>query len=109
VADRRIRHQAFDVALSDRRERAEHPSMNTEAFRPSARRDAGNLWITAEIQTEGRGRRGRTWVTTAAIFAASLLLIDPASPEISATISFVAGVALHQAVIDAAGRLSPTD
>jgi BirA family biotin operon repressor/biotin-[acetyl-CoA-carboxylase] ligase len=59
--------------------------------------------VTAGEQTEGRGRRGRGWTTGGGNLAASLLLIDPAEPALSATISFVAGVALHQAAVDCAG------
>jgi BirA family biotin operon repressor/biotin-[acetyl-CoA-carboxylase] ligase len=59
--------------------------------------------VTAGEQTEGRGRRGRGWTTGGGNLAASLLLVDPAEPALAATISFVAGVALHQAAIDCAG------
>ena len=40
--------------------------------------DAGPLWVTAGEQTEGRGRRGRAWMTGGGNLAASLLLVDPA-------------------------------
>jgi BirA family transcriptional regulator, biotin operon repressor / biotin---[acetyl-CoA-carboxylase] ligase len=79
------------------------PSTNSTAF-ASARDDAATgLWVTAAIQTAGRGRRGRPWESGPGNLAASLLLIDPAPAELVATISFVAGVALHQAVVDLAG------
>lgn len=64
---------------------------------------AGGLWVTADIQTEGRGRRGRSWTTERGNLAASLLLLDPAEPAIAASVSFVAGLALHQTIIDLAG------
>ena len=79
------------------------PSTNNEAFSRARTGEPGDLWITAEEQTAGRGRRGRAWVSAAGNLAASLLLLEPAPPETVATISFVAGVALHQAVIDLAG------
>ncbi len=79
------------------------PSTNTAAFAAALAGSAGGLWVTAEEQTAGRGRRGRTWFTGRGNLAASLLLIDPAPPAVAATISFVAGVALHQAVVDIAG------
>src|SRR5690348_11989759 len=87
------RHEAFDSL----------PSTNSEAFARARDGAASGLWITAAVQTAGRGRRGRPWQTEAGNLAASLLLVDPAAPEAVATISFVAGVALHQAVIDLAG------
>lgn len=88
-----FRRQAHDVL----------PSTNAEAMAAARRGEAGNLWITAGEQREGRGRRGRAWTTERGNLAASLLLIDPAPPAIAATIAFVAAVALHQAAIDVAG------
>jgi BirA family biotin operon repressor/biotin-[acetyl-CoA-carboxylase] ligase len=79
------------------------PSTNAEAFNRARAGEPGGLWITAGEQTAGRGRRGRAWSTGKGNLAASLLLIDPAPPVVAATISFVAGVALHQTVIDVAG------
>ncbi len=79
------------------------PSTSAEALVTARRGDAGGLWVTAAIQTAGRGRRGRPWSTERGNLAASLLLIDPASADVAATLSFVAGVALHRAVVDVAG------
>ncbi|HZP20191.1 MAG TPA: biotin--[acetyl-CoA-carboxylase] ligase [Bauldia sp.] len=78
-------------------------STNTEAFAAARGGDAGNLWVTTEEQTAGHGRRGRTWIGGRGNVAASLLLIDPAPPALAPTIAFVAGIALHQAVVDIAG------
>jgi hypothetical protein len=79
------------------------PSTNTAAFQCAKADAASGLWITAAEQTAGRGRRGRAWHGGPGNLAASLLLIDPAPPAIVATVSFAAGVALHQAVIDLTG------
>ena len=79
------------------------PSTSSRALAVARAGDPGGLWVTAGEQSEGRGRRGRGWTTGPGNLAASLLLIDPADPPIAATVSFVAGVALHQAVIDLAG------
>lgn len=79
------------------------PSTNAEAFNRARAGEPGGLWITAGEQTAGRGRRGRVWSTGKGNLAASLLLIDPAPSPVAATISFVAGVALHQSAIDVAG------
>ena len=79
------------------------PSTSSRALALARAGDAGPLWVTAGEQTEGRGRRGRGWMTGGGNLAASLLLVDPAEPALAATISFVAGVALHQAALDCAG------
>jgi BirA family biotin operon repressor/biotin-[acetyl-CoA-carboxylase] ligase len=88
-----FRHEAHDTL----------PSTSAETFARARAGDPGNLWITAREQSAGRGRRGRAWTTGAGNVAASLLLIDPAPTAVAATVSFVAGVTLHQAVIDVAG------
>jgi BirA family biotin operon repressor/biotin-[acetyl-CoA-carboxylase] ligase len=79
------------------------PSTSSRALAAARAGDPGGLWVTAEEQSEGRGRRGRGWSTPAGNLAASLLLIDPAPPATAASVSFVAGVALHQAAIDCGG------
>jgi len=87
------RRRAFDTL----------PSTNGEALAAARVGDPGRLWITAQEQTQGRGRRGRTWTTGRGNLAASLLLIDPAPAALAPTLSFVAAVALHRATIDVAG------
>jgi BirA family biotin operon repressor/biotin-[acetyl-CoA-carboxylase] ligase len=82
------------------------PSTSSAALDRAREGEASGLWITAREQTEGRGRRGRPWTTGEGNLAASLLLIDPAPPAIAATISFVAGLALHQSIVDLAGPAS---
>jgi len=79
------------------------PSTNSAALASARSGAASGLWVTAAEQTAGRGRRGRPWQSGRGNLAASLLLVDPAPPATVATISFVAGVALHQAVVDLAG------
>lgn len=79
------------------------PSTNAEALARARAGEPGRLWVTARLQTAGRGRRGRTWTTREGNLAASLLMIDPAPATVAPAISFVAGIALHQAVIDLAG------
>jgi BirA family biotin operon repressor/biotin-[acetyl-CoA-carboxylase] ligase len=65
--------------------------------------DDGRLWIVAREQTAGRGRRGRAWASPAGNLYASLLLVDAAEQGVRNTISFVAAVALDQALSDLAG------
>ena len=78
-------------------------STNARALAAARSGAAGGLWVSAGEQTAGRGRRGRAWTTGAGNLAASLMLVDPAPRAVAATVSFVAAVALHQAVVDVAG------
>jgi BirA family biotin operon repressor/biotin-[acetyl-CoA-carboxylase] ligase len=73
-------------------------STNAEALRLARAGERGPLWIVAKTQTAGRGRRGRTWVSEPGNLYASLLLIDPAPPERCPELSFVAALALHDAI-----------
>ena len=82
---RLIAHQAVD-------------STNAEGLRLARAGERGPLWIVARSQTAGRGRRGRRWVSEPGNLYASLVLSDPAPPDQAAELSFVAALALHDAV-----------
>lgn len=69
-------------------------STNAEARRRAEAGEAGPLWITAGIQTAGRGRRGRTWETRGGNLAATLLMLTDKPPAEAAQISFVAALAV---------------
>jgi BirA family biotin operon repressor/biotin-[acetyl-CoA-carboxylase] ligase len=86
-----------------RRAYDELPSTSQEALAAARAGEDGGLWVTAAVQTAGRGRRGRSWSTERGNLAASLLLVDPAPPALAPTLSFVAAVALHQAIVDVGG------
>lgn len=73
-------------------------STNAEALRLAREGERGPLWLIAERQTAGRGRRGRSWISEPGNLYASLLLTDPAPPAHRPELSFVAGLALHDAV-----------
>jgi BirA family biotin operon repressor/biotin-[acetyl-CoA-carboxylase] ligase len=73
-------------------------STSTEAARAAALGDSGDVWFCALRQTEGRGRRGRAWETASGNLAASLLVVPDCDPSISATLGFVAGVAMNRAL-----------
>jgi BirA family biotin operon repressor/biotin-[acetyl-CoA-carboxylase] ligase len=73
-------------------------STNEEALRLARAGEPAPLWITAQRQTAGRGRRGRTWVSETGNLYASLLLSDPSTPDRFPELSFVAALALHDAV-----------
>jgi BirA family biotin operon repressor/biotin-[acetyl-CoA-carboxylase] ligase len=82
-------------------------STNAEALSLAHRGERGPLWITASRQTAGRGRRGRPWVSEPGNLFASLLLTDRAPPEHWPELSFVAALALHDAVVELAPTLKP--
>lgn len=82
-------------------------STNTEALRLANDGEHGPLWVTAGRQTAGRGRRGRRWISQPGNLYASLLLTNPAPAERWPQLSFVAALAVHDAVVAIAGGLAP--
>jgi BirA family biotin operon repressor/biotin-[acetyl-CoA-carboxylase] ligase len=82
-------------------------STNAEALRLARAGARGPLWVTAQRQTAGRGRRGRNWASPPGNLYATLLLTDPAPPPHVAELSFVAAVALADALARLAPGLSP--
>jgi BirA family biotin operon repressor/biotin-[acetyl-CoA-carboxylase] ligase len=80
-------------------------STNTEALALARRGETGPLWVTAREQTAGRGRRGNAWISTPGNLYATLLLCDPAAPENAPQLSFVAALAVHDAIVDCAAAL----
>ncbi|GJE82510.1 biotin--[acetyl-CoA-carboxylase] ligase [Methylorubrum thiocyanatum] len=83
-------------------------STNSEAMRLAHGGEAGPLWVTTRRQEAGRGRRGNAWTSPEGNLAASLLLpVAGVAPEMVATLGFVAGVALVDAIRDAC-RLDPS-
>jgi BirA family biotin operon repressor/biotin-[acetyl-CoA-carboxylase] ligase len=73
-------------------------STNEDAMRLARGGESGRLWLVAREQLQGRGRRGRTWSSPPGNLYASLLLIDAAPSEHLAELSFVASVALLNAM-----------
>ena len=82
-------------------------STNAEALRLARQGERGPLWIAADRQTAGRGRRGRAWISPRGNLYASLLLTDPAAAEHWSQLSFVAALAMHDAVVEVAAELKP--
>jgi BirA family biotin operon repressor/biotin-[acetyl-CoA-carboxylase] ligase len=82
-------------------------STNAEALARSRAGERGPLWITAAVQSAGRGRRGNAWVSTPGNLFATLLLTEPSEPAVASQLSFVAALALHDAVAECAPQVGP--
>lgn len=78
------------------------PSTNSYALNLGASL-SGPAWILTHDQTEGRGRRGRGWTMPPGNFAASLVLRPKGGIAAAAQLSFVAALALHEALAAACG------
>jgi len=75
-------------------------STNDEARRLAAAGAAEGTLIWAREQRLGRGRRGRTWVSPPGNLYVSLILRPSCAPAVAAQVSFVAAVALAEALAD---------
>jgi BirA family transcriptional regulator, biotin operon repressor / biotin---[acetyl-CoA-carboxylase] ligase len=82
-------------------------STNAEALKLARDGERGALWVVAGRQTAGRGRRGRAWISEPGNLYASLLLTAPAPAVHWPQLSFVAALAIHDAVLDVAAGLKP--
>ena len=82
-------------------------STNAEALARAQAGEAGPLFVVAERQSAGRGRRGRAWVSEPGNLYATLLVVDPAPAAMSPQICFVAALSLYDAVLDACPGLAP--
>ena len=91
-----ITHFAFDTI----------GSTNDEAFKLAQERGLPLFFVSAKRQTDGRGRRGRQWVSEVGNLYLSVFLKSPAEKERCAELSFVAAVALHQAISDCTRTLA---
>jgi BirA family transcriptional regulator, biotin operon repressor / biotin---[acetyl-CoA-carboxylase] ligase len=77
-------------------------STNAEGFRRASEL-ARPTWILAGMQTAGRGRRARPWVSPQGNFHGTLVLKPTEPPETVALRSFAAALALRDALIAVTG------
>jgi len=77
-------------------------SSNAEGFRRAAGLE-GPTWILAGLQTAGRGRRARPWVSPQGNFHGTLVLKPVEPPETVALRSFAAALALRDALVTVTG------
>jgi BirA family biotin operon repressor/biotin-[acetyl-CoA-carboxylase] ligase len=73
-------------------------STNEEARRLAEKGEAGPVWLRADRQSAGRGRRGRAWESPTGNLAATLFLRPRKSASECAQLSFVAALAASDAV-----------
>jgi BirA family transcriptional regulator, biotin operon repressor / biotin---[acetyl-CoA-carboxylase] ligase len=81
---------------------AEIDSTNAEGFRRAAGL-TGPTWISAGLQTAGRGRRSRPWSSPLGNLYATLVLKPVEPAETVALRSFAAALALHDACVALTG------
>jgi biotin-[acetyl-CoA-carboxylase] ligase BirA-like protein len=79
-------------------------STNDEARRLVDAGERGPLWIVAERQSAGRGRRGRSWISPAGNLYASLVVSGAFGPSLAPQLGFVAGVAMLETLKAMTGR-----
>jgi BirA family biotin operon repressor/biotin-[acetyl-CoA-carboxylase] ligase len=84
----RFRHEALE----------EVGSTNTFCLERARVGDPGPLWVTARRQLDGRGRRGRTWISEPGNLFASLLLTDPGPQEALGSLPIAVALALYRAI-----------
>ena len=91
-----VRRQTLDIV----------DSTNSEG-----RRIAGSIseptWIMARHQTSGRGRIGRSWISSPGSFSATLAMPVDGAANVIALRSFVAALALRDAFVAVSGRERP--
>lgn len=66
---------------------------------------AGPTWIMARRQTAARGRRGRAWIAPEGNLSATLVMYPKDGPERAALRSFLAALALYDAVAEVTGHV----
>ena len=69
-------------------------STNAEARRRVDAGETGPLWIVARRQTDGRGRRGRSWESQDGNLFATLMQLTRKLPAEAAQVTFVAALAI---------------
>ena len=82
-------------------------STNAEALARARAGERGPLWIVTAEQTAGRGRRGAAWVSKPGNLYTTLLLTEPSPQAAAPQLSFVAALALHDAVAGLAPQIGP--
>lgn len=86
---------------------AEIDSTNEEARRRALAGERGPVWIRADRQSAGRGRRGREWVSRAGnLFITGLYVLDSPAGD-AARLSFAAALSVADLAEELAPGLNP--
>lgn len=85
-----INHHHFDVLDSTQNRAREFIQDHAEL----------PLLVTAEVQTAGRGRQGRTWESPSGNFHGSFVLRPPVQPSHYHEYSFLSALALREVIIE---------
>jgi BirA family biotin operon repressor/biotin-[acetyl-CoA-carboxylase] ligase len=78
-------------------------STNSEAMRRAGLGETGPLWIRAEVQSRGRGRSGRSWMSEPGNLYATLLFAPGCRISDVHQLSLLTGVAAYDAIRAMAG------
>jgi BirA family biotin operon repressor/biotin-[acetyl-CoA-carboxylase] ligase len=70
-------------------------STNVEAHRLAKEGERGPLWIVADVQSQGRGRLGRHWVSEPGNLYATFVFTFQGSALVASQIGFVAALAIR--------------
>jgi len=81
-------------------------STNAEAMALARAGERGPVWVTAERQTAGRGRRGNAWASEPGNLYSSLLITDAAPSQHLPELCFVVALAVRDAVCAIAPNLA---
>lgn len=73
-------------------------STNVEADKLSQGGEVAPFWVRADQQTQGRGRRGREWTSPLGNFYGTACYAFDGSPQDAAKLSFVAAIAVANAL-----------
>jgi len=92
-----VRHKSYETL----------GSTNAEALALARAGERGPLWITSKAQSAGRGRRDNAWVSEPGNLFATILLKAPSLPAQAPQLSFVAALAVHDAVAACAPQIGP--
>jgi len=74
-------------------------STNPQAAKLLGEGEATPFWVRADIQTAGKGRRGRDWVSPKGNFYGSACYSFKGSAEDAAKLSFVAAIAVYETLL----------
>jgi len=83
-------------------------STNIEADRLFEGGEAAPFWVRADAQTQGRGRRGRDWVSPKGNFYGTAVYRFDGEPQDAAKLSFVAAIAVANALSAYTLKTAPT-